>query len=199
MPSAATQTRPADVREALVQAAEQLIESGSQSEVSLRACARLAGVSHAAPAHYFPGKAHLIAAVLARAFDALADRMEAAGAAAPGDAFDRLKAIGLAYIAFALERPGVYEMMFSTPYPDGPEGDLARAGDRASQVLARAVAATHRPGNVDEALGVTYAWVNVHGFVSLLQNRKLACGEGPGEAMAVAERMLALMAPAFRS
>lgn len=188
--------RPIDVREALIAAAERLIEE--DGEVSLRACARLAGVSHAAPAHWFPSKAHLVAAALARAFDAFADRMIAARAAAPDEPFERLKAIGLAYIAFALERPNTYGAMFATPPPDGPDGELARAGERAGAVLAETVAATERPGGLDVETGVTFAWMNVHGFVSLLAAQRVACGEAPDAPMVLAERLLSLLAPAFR-
>lgn len=191
--------RPEDVRAALLAAAEQLIEAGPASEVSLRACARLAGVSHAAPAHYFPSKAHLMAAVLTRAFDDLSDRMEAGHADSDGDGFDRLKAIGLAYIGFALDRPNVYAMMFSTPHPDGADGEMAQAGARASAILAEAVARTDRPPAVDQALGVTFAWVNVHGFVSLLPALKPGSSESREATMAMADRMLSLMATAFRA
>ena len=191
------QARPADVRAALLRAAAELIESGPESAVSLRACARRAGVSHAAPAHYFPAKADLIAAVLAEAFDELTARMLTARDAAPADPFERLKAIGLAYIAFALERPATYGMMFQPAHGGPPDSAMAIAGQRCGAVLTEAVAATHRPDEVDDALGVAYAWVNVHGFVSLLTGGMLDCGPGGKAAPEMAERLLALLRPAF--
>ncbi len=190
--------RPADVRAALIAAAAELIEAMPESEVSLRACARRAGVSHAAPAHYFPTRADLMAACLAQAFDDLTGRMAVARDSAPGDPFERLKAIGVAYIAFALERPRTYAMMFQPGYISGPDSELARAGGRCGGVLTEAVAATSRPDGVDQNLGVAFAWMNVHGFVSLLTGGMLDCGPGGlTAAPEMADRLLSLLRPAF--
>jgi AcrR family transcriptional regulator len=192
-------SRPDDVRAALVAAAAALIEEMPESQVSLRAVARRAGVSHAAPAHYFPSRAHLMAAGLAEGFDALTARMLERRDAAGVDPWDRLKAIGLGYIAFALERPRTYTMMFQPGYITSPDSILARAGDRCRDVLTRAVAETRRPDGVDQELGVAFAWVTVHGFVSLLTSGMLDCdpAEGIGSTPELADRLLSLMRPAY--
>ena len=190
--------RPVDVRAALLAAAAELIEQAPESEVSLRAVARRAGVSHAAPAHYFPSRAELMAACLAEAFDEMTARMIAARDAAPKEPFERLKAIGLAYISFALDRPRTYAMMFQPGYISGPASEMARAGERCGGVLTEAVAETRRPDEVDQDLGVAFAWMNVHGFVSLLAGGMLDCGPGGlTAAPAMADRLLSLMRPAY--
>ena len=192
-------SRPDDVRAALVAAAAALIEELPESRVSLRAVARRAGVSHAAPAHYFPSRAHLMAAGLAEGFDALTARMLERRDAAGVDPWHRLKAIGLGYIAFALERPRTYAMMFQPGYITSPDSVLARAGDRCRHVLTLAVAETRRPDGVDQGLGVAFAWVTVHGFVSLLTSGMLDCdpAEGIGSTPELADRLLSLMRPAY--
>lgn len=190
--------RPTDVRAALIAAAAELIEALPESQVSLRAVARLAGVSHAAPAHYFPTRTDLMAACLAEAFDALTARMVAARDAAPDEPFERLKAIGLAYISFALSRPKTYAMMFQPGYVSGPDSAIARAGQRCRAVLTEAVATTQRSEDVDQDLGVAFAWMNVHGFVSLLAGGMLDCGPADQAATpAMADRLLSLMRPAY--
>jgi AcrR family transcriptional regulator len=192
-------SRPDDVRAALVAAAAALIEELPESQVSLRAVARRAGVSHAAPAHYFPSRADLMAAGLAEGFDALTAWMLERRDAAGDDPWDRLKAIGLGYIAFALERPRTYTMMFQPGYITSPDSVLARAGDRCRDVLTLAVAETRRPEGVDHGLGVAFAWMTVHGFVSLVTSGMLGCdpGEGVDPAPELADRLLSLMRPAF--
>ena len=192
-------SRPADVRAALVAAAAELIEALPESEVSLRAVARRAGVSHAAPAHYFPSRADLMAAGLAEGFDALTARMLAGRQAAGDDPWEQLKAIGLGYIAFALERPRTYAMMFQPGYITGPESDMARAGERCRAVLTEAVAKTRRPEGVDPELGVAFAWMTVHGFVSLITSGMLDCGPtaGANPTPEMADRLLSLMKPAY--
>lgn len=192
-------SRPADVRAALVAAAAELIEALPDSEVSLRAVARRAGVSHAAPAHYFPSRADLMAAGLAEGFDALTARMLAGREAAGDDPWEQLKAIGLGYIAFALERPRTYAMMFQPGYITGPDSDMARAGERCRAVLTEAVAKTRRPEGVDQELGVAFAWMTVHGFVSLITSGMLDCGPtaGANPTPEMADRLLSLMKPAY--
>ncbi len=192
-------SRPADVRAALVAAAAELIEALPEADVSLRAVARRAGVSHAAPAHYFPSRADLMAAGLAEGFDALTARMLAGRDAAGDDPWEQLKAIGLGYIAFALERPRTYAMMFQPGYITGPDSDMARAGERCRSVLTDAVMLTRRPEGVDQDLGVAFAWMNVHGFVSLITSGMLDCGpiQGAQSTPDMAERLLSLMKPAY--
>ena len=195
--STGPRARPDDVRAALLQAAANLIESGPESAVSLRACARTAGVSHAAPAHYFPTRADLIGAVLAEGFDDLAARMIAARDAAPDDPFARLKAIGMAYIAFALSRPATYDMMFQRCNRDGEQGRVMTAADHCGGVLWRAVAETRRPEGVDDRTGVNFAWMAVHGYVSLVINGLIDGGPGPDAIEVMADRLLSLLEPAF--
>lgn len=187
--------RPADVRAALLDAALSLIETLPEDKVSLRACARLAGVSHAAPAHYFPTRAALIAAVLASGYQRLTEGMEAGMAAAGEDPADRLQACGLAYCDFAFAHPRLYRMMFQTAYFAEPGAELAECGERCRQVLEDAVAATRRLPEVTQGLGVLFAWANVHGFVELVNNGLITLED---DRRVVARRMLALIDGAFR-
>ena len=186
--------RPADVRGALLDAALRLIETLPEDKVSLRACARLAGVSHAAPAHYFPTRAALISAVLAHAFNQLTEAMIAARDRAGDDSFDRLKAIGLAYVAFGLAHPALYTMLFRSTYLQVPDGDMAEAGSHCGNVLGEAVAATPRPGGMTIAPGMAMAWTAVHGFVGLVCNGLIQLDEAP---IAAAERVLEQQRSAF--
>ena len=62
---------------ALVAAALALLDETQDWAFSLREVARRAGVSHNAPYKHFPEKRDLLAAVAARGFDALAERMVA--------------------------------------------------------------------------------------------------------------------------
>src|SRR5690625_1859557 len=102
-----------DLRETLCDAAEQLLAEGGTANLSLRAAARLSGVSQAAPYAHFKDKQALLAAVGTRGFNRLADylsRAEHAGAPS-----DRTRLLGRAYVAFALDHPMLFRLMF------GPE------------------------------------------------------------------------------
>src|SRR6185437_16137973 len=60
-----------DLRRALIAAARAILEEDGLPALSLRAVARRAGVSQAAPYHHFPDKDALLAALGAEGFDAL--------------------------------------------------------------------------------------------------------------------------------
>ncbi len=95
----------------LIEAAYDMIRSGESSALSLRAVARKAGVSEAAPYTWFKGKAELMAHVAALGFKALNRAM----AACPPDAdpIETLCAMGRAYLDFAEAEPALYALMFS--------------------------------------------------------------------------------------
>lgn len=99
------------LREALVTAAAQLLAEHGAAGVSLREAARRAGVSQAAPYHYFASKAALIAAV-GEAGCARLDAMEAAVLArTAADPASRLRALVTTNVRFAVEHPALFRAM----------------------------------------------------------------------------------------
>ncbi|MER7455113.1 TetR/AcrR family transcriptional regulator [Nocardia beijingensis] len=109
-----------DLPTALVRAAVDLLEENGAAELSLRAAARRAGVSTAAPYRHFADRDALLSAVAAVGYRDLAGRLVAAHPA-PTTAED-LAAIAIAYVQFALTRPGLFRVMFAEPCdPTSPE------------------------------------------------------------------------------
>src|SRR5919106_2070042 len=100
------------LRAALVESAAQLAAERGHTAVSLREVARRAGVSQAAPYHYFHGKAALFAAVAEEGFRLLELTQATALAQAPEDANERLAALAASYVRFALDRPHYFRVMF---------------------------------------------------------------------------------------
>lgn len=162
-----------DLREALLQSAERLVESSGDMAFTLRACAREAGVSHAAPAHHFNDLAGLNAALVQRAFDRLSAYMDRYAAVSVDAGHSRMAAIGLAYIDFALRHPGLYRLMFrcdvsglADAYPA-----LKSAADAChGRLLATVRESLGHSGEVDERVvqeRAALAWSVVHGYASL--------------------------------
>src|ERR1700738_3072727 len=67
-----------DLRAACVRAAMELLEEGSPTSLSLRAVARRAGVSPAAPYRHFADREALVSVVAAVGYRELAERLAAA-------------------------------------------------------------------------------------------------------------------------
>ena len=99
-----------DLRRALVEAARRLLESEGPSALSLRAVAREAGVSPAAPYHHFKDKSELLDAVAHEGWEMLHAAMSEAKGGVEGR--QQLTALGIAYVCFAREHPALYRVMY---------------------------------------------------------------------------------------
>ncbi len=166
--------RPRDLREACLAEAAAVVERAGAEALSLREIARRLGVSHQAPYRHFPSRDHLLAALVARAYEGFARHLDARprGATARED----LGAMGRAYLAFAEAHPAQYRLMFATPLPDPaahPEM-MARARHAFSLLeaaLARVAAEAGRPGEPDAlARDALFVWAVVHGLAGLGQS-----------------------------
>jgi AcrR family transcriptional regulator len=157
-----------DLRDALVRAALEILEDSTVTEVSVRAAARRAGVSTGAPYRHFADRDALLSAVAAVGYRELAGALVAAHPA-PKTA-DDLADIAVAYVQFALTRPGLFRVMFA-------EGCDRTDPDRVAAVAAiteyvKAIAQQVVP-TVDSEPLATAMWALVHGLAFLHMDGKL--------------------------
>ncbi len=159
------------LREALIDAAHQLINLHGPEGFSLAQACRLAGVSTAAPYRHFTDRGDLVNAVASEGFAWLQERTQAARDAHRPGSVESIVAMGKAYVAFAADEPAVFKLMFGR-HPDvQPEGEAHIAGGPCFQVLLDAVDAwIERSGaSVDHTLDVALPlWTIVHGTAYLL-------------------------------
>src|ERR1700758_1699590 len=113
---------------ALVEASIALAREGGPDRVILREAARVAGVSHSAAYRHFADREALLAEVSRHARGELAAEMRRRVARANGPR-QRLRAVGTAYIDFALTEPGLFRTAFTShPAPSPvPKRDRAAA------------------------------------------------------------------------
>lgn len=100
-----------DLRDALVRAALEICEDGEATEVSVRAAARRAGVSTGAPYRHFADRDALLSAVATVGYRELADALVTAHPAPR--TIDEIADLAVAYVQFALSRPGLFRVMFA--------------------------------------------------------------------------------------
>ncbi|MFJ9683581.1 TetR/AcrR family transcriptional regulator [Streptomyces sp. NPDC101194] len=171
------------LRERLIDVGVDLVLTEGSASVGLREIARRAGVSHGAPRRYFPTHHALLSAVARRGFEDLGARFEAA-AAGTTTPRGELEALARVYVGYALERRGMFELMWrhdlldSTPQPsDQPrlrESTLPLFG-HITELVARCRserAATQRTDGPDEAapppaVAAAALWSNLHGIAQL--------------------------------
>lgn len=167
-----------DLRDAMIRVALDLLESEGPSGWTVRAAARIAGVSSGAPYRHFADKDALLAAVAARGFDELREQIDARMALAAPEPLSRFQALGEAYVGFALARPGRYSIMFGRVVVEPKaHAELREAADRTFAALfseverAQAVGLLRSDRTSDE-LAAT-AWSTIHGMSDLLLSGRL--------------------------
>jgi AcrR family transcriptional regulator len=165
-----------DVRAALLAGARAELAEHGHAGISLRAVARRAGVSHAAPKYYFSDRAALLTAVAAQGFGELARYLRQVP--------PTLAAMGRAYITFALANSALFDLMFrpSELHPDDPE--LRHAEEDAIGVLDAAVAAAAAPRK-DSRTGpgelTMISWALAHGLAVLARDGALQSASPGGQ------------------
>jgi AcrR family transcriptional regulator len=167
------------LRDALLEAAERVLERDGLPGLTLRAVAREAGVSHAAPTHHFGDLAGLLSELAAIGFQQFNTAMAKAGAAIDGSPETGM-ARAKAYVAYALAHPGLYGLMFRTERLDMNRPALDRAAGDSFRELVDAVGASRREEisaqsmSLDQAAAVARTWSLVHGFTMLLLDGRLS-------------------------
>jgi AcrR family transcriptional regulator len=160
-----------NLREALIEAALDLIAEKGPAGFTIAEAARLAGVSPAAPYRHFRDAEALLAEVALRGFERFAAVLAAAWNTGLPDPMRAFEAIGRAYLAFARDEPAYYAAMFEARIAFDAYPALLTAGDRAFTILrdaAERLTATlprdRRPPSLMMALHV---WALAHGIASL--------------------------------
>jgi AcrR family transcriptional regulator len=172
------------VRRRLIEAGLSLARAGGPEAVVLREAARQVGVAPNAAYRHFIDRDALLSTVCLEAMREMARRMEgslarvASGHSTPQGALGRLRALGVAYLEFALTEPGLFATAFAVPrHLEYATGDAAAgAGERTPLQLLGAVldelvtAGVLPPERRPQAEYVV--WSCVHGLAMLV-------GQGP--------------------
>lgn len=175
--TAAPENRPyhhGDLRRALIDAARRLLESEGPTALSLRAVAREAGVSPAAPYHHFKDKGELLDAVASEGWDMLNAQMTEARAAETSLSA-KLSALGVAYVRFARTNPALYRVMYDASrdkegLPEHLHDDEDSAYCQVRNTLAEA--GVSPVNDLDLELATTAAWAAAHGLAEMVAFRQ---------------------------
>ena len=160
-----------NLREALIDAALELISEKGPAGFTFADAARGAGVSPAAPYRHFRDRDALMADIAKRGFEALAEDLTAAAKDGGPNAVATVERIGQAYIDFARREPALFSAMFESGPASAEEPAVKAAEDRAFNVLLEACEAisssaktTQRPPAMMMAL---HLFSLAHGIAAL--------------------------------
>jgi AcrR family transcriptional regulator len=162
-----------ETRQRILDTARDMFVQHGYEATTMRAIADRIEYTPTAIYHHFRNKEALLTELCNTDFGALAAAFQRIGRIE--DPIERLRRIGEAYVAFALEHPMQYQLMFMTPHPDVSDERAAVRGDPSEDAYAflRAtcadVVATGRlrPDFDDPDEVAQMAWSSLHGLIAL--------------------------------
>ena len=140
MPKAKTPRRTGyhhgNLREALIEAALQLVKEGGPESVSVREAAKRAGVSPGAPFRHFNNKTALMTAVAEQAMGQFrAEITKAVENVTSDDPIKRFAAIGVAYLRWAFQNPTQFQIISTRSLIDWDGSESLRRDNDAVRSL----------------------------------------------------------------
>ena len=149
-------------------AARRLLEAEGPSALSLRAVAREAGVSPAAPYHHFKDKAELLDAVAQEGWETLSRQVSEAKVKSEGP--HQLTEIGIAYVCFAHENPALYRVMYDAVREKEALPEEMQGNKDSAYCLVRDTMIEHGADPTQEThleLATIAAWCGAHGLAEM--------------------------------
>lgn len=204
--------RHGNLKQALLDAGLELAREHGPDGVVLREATRRAGVAFNAAYRHYDGQPDLLDAVRAAALATVARTMETQlSALGPPDrsaayARNSLRAVGKAYLRFALDEPGLFRTAFVMPMPARrdpapPHRNAGDSGLNPYQLLGLALdrmrdadifPATQRPD------AEYLAWSAVHGMAVLMLDGPLRSAS-PEQLINLSERLLTMVEQGLQS
>lgn len=156
-------------RTRICEAATRLYDKKGEDAITMRELARTLDCSPMGLYRYFRDRDEIVAALRTDAFDRFADALEVAFARG-SDPFSRAREVGRAYLAFALDNPNAYRLMFDLAPADSKHYPALEAANlRASRTITRHIkdlsAVGIVKGNPDK-IGAAL-WAAAHGVIVL--------------------------------
>lgn len=161
-----------DLRSSLIAWGTHILDTEGTGAMSMRAAAKLAGVSPGAPAHHFVDRNGLLAAITAQSFREMIElRKEKLKAVPDTDRRGRLRAVLLGYVEFAMKYPARFHLMFGPDLERRDEYPELMVATAESRALFTSVVMPFTNKNardqLDETELVFAVWAAVHGLATL--------------------------------
>src|SRR5579864_2199800 len=161
-----------NLREALLQAALDLIGQKGAAGFTFADAARMAGVSPAAPYRHFRDRDELLSSIAQRGFEQFEAALSEAWDDGRPDTVTAFERVGRAYLDFARENPAYYSAMFESSIALDTNSALLAASERAFAIIraaAERLAALAPPGvpRPPALMMALHIWSMSHGVASL--------------------------------
>ena len=187
-----------NLAESLLDAVDELATKFGLEAVTLRACAKIVGVSPSSAFRHYSDKRALLTAFATKASHQLSDAMEHAKKRAYKEDRNPFLAVGLAYIEFALNKPAFFRAMWREETIYSNDENYISATMQLSKHLQGGFANTIEDKDPDSfSPQEILAWSSVHGLASLFVDGPVGNGETKEQKLKLAQKMIQALAPAL--
>lgn len=187
-----------NLAESLLDAVDEIAGQFGLEAVTLRGCAKLVGVSPSSAFRHYTDKRALLTAFATRALNQLAESLESATHTALASGGNPFKAVGLAYVQFALDKPAFFRAMWREETIYTADEYYVAAADRLGRHLKSGFADSIKDADPDSLSSEELlAWSSVHGLANLFIDGPIANDDSIKQKLVMAEQMLDTMLPAF--
>lgn len=187
-----------NLAESLLNAVDEIASKFGLEAVTLRACAKLVGVSPSSAFRHYSDKRTLMTAFAARALNNLSAAMAAAHAEAGKNGEDAFAAVSLAYIEFALDYPAFFRAMWNDETIYASAENYIEAANELSSHLKGGFADTIEDSDPNSfSSEELLAWSSVHGLANLFVDGPIGNGLSKANKLKMAEDMISTMTPVF--
>lgn len=156
-----------NLHEALLGSAILLLDEGGVDAVTIRATARKAGVSHAAPVNHFRDRRALLTSMAERLFHEMYEGIVSALATQNIRVADRIKVFADALLSYGVEHPNRYRLLWRCDVLDADDEGLNVAMDAIYDCLIAELSSGVDPSQFELDTIAISLWSMCHGYVSL--------------------------------
>jgi len=187
-----------NLAESLLNAVDEIASQFGLEAVTLRACAKMVGVSPSSAFRHYADKRALLTAFATRALMQLSAALVEANQRAKKEKTDAFVAVGLAYIEFALSKPAFFRAMWREETIYSNDANYVEASKQLSSHLQGGFANTlHDKDPNSLSPQELLAWSSVHGLANLFVDGPVGNGQNRAEQLSTAAEMIEAMRPAF--
>lgn len=188
-----------NLREELLERAAEVIAEDGVEALSLRALARDLGVSHAAPRRHFDDRCALLVELAREGFRRSIDAMKRSAERAGTDPIARYRALGRAYVQFALDHPSYFRAINHPEVLAHSDAELAASKRQWFATLRDGAVAAQQAGwhpEADPDALVAFSCAGALGAATLLSDqgwREGLVGKDRGDIAQLADQVLDLI------
>ena len=178
----------------LLDAVDEIATKFGLEAVSLRACAKLVGVSPSSAFRHYADKRALLTAFATRALHQLSEQMATASHRAQEEGSNAFSAVGLAYIDFALTKPAFFRAMWREETIYSSDEAYIAAANQLSGHLKGGFADTLEDKDPESfSPQELLAWSSVHGLAHLFVEGPVGNGASKEEKLVMAREMIKIL------